>query len=109
MVDRNNDRIQKFGIGGNFILQWGTTGANDGQFSTPRGIAVNPTTGEVYVADTGNHRIQKFGPTGNFLTKWGSLGSADGQFHSADFAAIDALGDVYVTDGGTMLAYKNSI
>ena len=35
-----------------------------------------------------------------FVTKWGSLGSADGQFNSPNGVAVDASGNVYVTDQG---------
>ncbi len=63
-----------------FILQWGSNGAGDGQFSGPHGIEVD-TEGNVYVADTGNNRIQKFTSDGVFLIKWGSFGTAPGQFN----------------------------
>jgi DNA-binding beta-propeller fold protein YncE len=42
------------------LLRFGTTGSGDGQFNSPRGIAVD-SSGNIYVADTGNHRVQKFG------------------------------------------------
>src|SRR6185503_18661164 len=51
-----------------FILKWGTIGSNDGQFLTPRGIAVDPS-GNVYVADASGGsagQIQKFDANGNF-------------------------------------------
>src|SRR5947207_11726156 len=51
-----------------FILKWGTVGSEDGQFTTPRGIAVDPS-GNVYVADaSGDSRgqIQKFDANGTF-------------------------------------------
>ena len=40
---------------------WGSSGADPGEFSKPRGIAVN-SAGVVYVADSANHRIQYFPP-----------------------------------------------
>ena len=43
-----------------FLNSWGSTGSGDGQFSSPKGIAVSGT-GQVYVADLGNDRIQRFG------------------------------------------------
>jgi DNA-binding beta-propeller fold protein YncE len=61
----------------------------------------------VYVADTWNHRIQYFDPTGKFLGKWGELGDAKGStttqpgiFWGPRAIAINAAGEVYVTDTG---------
>lgn len=54
----------------------GVTGAEPGQFNTPRGIAVDPATvagvaGDIYVADSGNFRVQKLGPAGEFILMFG--------------------------------------
>lgn len=43
------------------IGTFGGTGAEPGQFADPAGMAVSPTTGDLYVADRGNGRIQVFG------------------------------------------------
>jgi tripartite motif-containing protein 71 len=64
VADTGNSRIQKFSASGAYITQWGGRGSGDGQFSSPRGVAVD-STGNVYVADMGNHRIQKFKPVSN--------------------------------------------
>jgi len=48
--------------------------APDGGFNQPEGLAIDQTTGEVYVTDTFNHRIQRFSATGEFQTKWGYRG-----------------------------------
>ena len=37
-----------------------TSGKNRQQFHNPKGIAVHPTTGYIFVADSGNNRIQVF-------------------------------------------------
>jgi DNA-binding beta-propeller fold protein YncE len=39
----------------------GTSGAGDGQFDQPTGIAID-SSGNVYVVDRGNSRIQVFAP-----------------------------------------------
>ena len=49
-----------------FVLEWGSLGAGEGQFSGPHGIEVD-AEGNVYVADTGNNRVQKFTSEGLFL------------------------------------------
>src|SRR5690349_16462822 len=52
-------------------FNFGTTGIQKGQFQKPTGLAVNDTTGDVYVADTNNNRIQRFDAAGNFISMWG--------------------------------------
>ena len=67
------------------------------------GVAVDPRTSDVYVADSGslgdsNDRIQKFDRNGHFILKWGSSGSSNGQFNNPNDVAVDSKGDVYVSD-----------
>jgi tripartite motif-containing protein 71 len=120
VVDSANFRVQKFDKSGEFIMQWGSFGTNDGQFYFARGIAVDPADGAVYVVDMGNHRIQKFDTSTNvlpqLLAKWG--GSAEpghassahaqeaGQFRSPWGIAVDGSGDVYVSDTGNQRVQK---
>ncbi|HWM55682.1 MAG TPA: hypothetical protein VNO20_09870 [Solirubrobacterales bacterium] len=42
-----------------------------GRCVNPRGIAVDPDSGDVYVDDTANRRIQRFTAWGQFLRAWG--------------------------------------
>ena len=64
VADSNQDRIQKFDSGGNFLLKWGTEGSGEAQFRSPTALAVDGA-GNVYVADSGNHRIQVFAAAGS--------------------------------------------
>jgi DNA-binding beta-propeller fold protein YncE len=53
---------------------FGSAGIGAGQFSStssPRGIAVNDSTGDIYVADFGNQRIDEFDAAGVFIQAWG--------------------------------------
>jgi DNA-binding beta-propeller fold protein YncE len=82
-----------------FITKWGSPGTGDGQFNGTTGVAIDPKTGNVYVADFNNSRIQKFDSNGRFITKWGSLGTADGQFNGTLVVAVDPnTGNVYADD-----------
>lgn len=81
-----------------YLLQWGSSGSGNGQFSAPSGVALD-AGGNVYVADTGNHRIQKFTSAGTYVSQWGGFGSGNGQFSSPNGIAI-AGGNVYVVDTG---------
>jgi DNA-binding beta-propeller fold protein YncE len=84
-------------------LGTGTKGSADGQFNHPAGVAVDPGTSDVYVADSGslgdnNDGVQKFDRNGHFILKWGSSGSSNGQFGNPNDVAVDSKGDVYVSD-----------
>jgi hypothetical protein len=65
VADTKNDRIESWNVAtctadlGNCLVtsSYGTKGSGTGQFSTPAGIAVDPTTGNVFVADSGNGRV----------------------------------------------------
>ena len=83
-----------------FLSKFGTFGTIDnGTFNVPFGVAVNPTTGNVYVADTNNNRIQVFDGNGNFITMFGGTGSGDGQFSFPFGVAVNpSTGNVYVAD-----------
>ena len=98
VVDRDNNRIQKFDSDGNFLTKWGSFGTEDGQFRSSEGIDTD-ASGNVYVVDRDNNRVQKFDSDGNFLTKWGSLGTEDGQFAGPKGIATNSSGNVYVLDG----------
>jgi DNA-binding beta-propeller fold protein YncE len=86
----------------------GSTGAGDGQFQGTGGVAVNESTGDVYVVDMGGNRVERFNAGGEFLDAFGSPGSGNGQFdfsgspafyNPAPQLAIDQSdGSVYVAD-----------
>jgi DNA-binding beta-propeller fold protein YncE/4-amino-4-deoxy-L-arabinose transferase-like glycosyltransferase len=47
-------------------------GTGRGQFRQPRGIAVAPVAGTVFVVDMSNGRIQRFDAAGDFIGAWGA-------------------------------------
>jgi predicted membrane-bound mannosyltransferase/DNA-binding beta-propeller fold protein YncE len=117
VADSDNGRVQKFDASGKFLLAWGSKSPDGvigppGAFSQIWGIAVNKA-GNVYVADTWNHRIQKFDANGKFLTMWGANGDTRGVaqgnptlFYGPRAIAIDAQGDLFVTDTGNKRVLK---
>jgi DNA-binding beta-propeller fold protein YncE len=93
VADTTHARIQEFTSNGQFIRAWGTfceiittqgcidedgpdgpLALGDGQFNRPSGIAVNPSTGNIYVADAFNLRIQEFTSNGQFIRAFGTQG-----------------------------------
>jgi sugar lactone lactonase YvrE len=76
-------------------FSFGSAGAGDGQFSNPKGVAVD-SKGNVWVADFTNDRIQEFNSEGKFLGKFGTSGT--GKLDGPSDLAIDASDNVWVTD-----------
>ncbi|MCL2627013.1 MAG: IPT/TIG domain-containing protein, partial [Cystobacterineae bacterium] len=80
------------------------------RFYYPRGIVVEPTTGNLYVSDYSNYRIRMVTPSGVVSTIAGN-GSSNYLDHvtgtSAQFTyprsiAIDSWGDLYVADSNSI-------
>ncbi len=99
VADTENDRVEKFGPSGEFILASGSTGTGNGQFNTPKGIAVD-AAGNVWVVDTFNHRVQKLDSSGKYLTKFGSQGTGNGQLSQPWGIDVDPDGKIWVVDRG---------
>jgi sugar lactone lactonase YvrE len=111
VADTNNQRIRKItsagvvttlaGSGSGSFADGVGTGAS---FANPRGLAID-ASGNLYVGDASNNRIRKITPDGIVTTLAGSgVGTfADGFGTAASFnqpmgVAVDAAGNVYVTD-----------
>jgi hypothetical protein len=103
-----------YGFAGSFLSE---QGAGNGEFKEPSGIAVNQSSGNVYVVDKGNNRVEWFNSTGSkfegqfngsgtFANEGGKkapepLSSPGGIAvdNSGKTAAEDpSVGDVYVAD-----------
>ncbi|MFN0277643.1 MAG: 6-bladed beta-propeller [Pyrinomonadaceae bacterium] len=80
------------------IFRTGTEGVLPGQFSDPRGLAVD-AKGFIYVADYHNARVQKFAPDGSFVVTFGTAGDGDGEMKEPNSIVIDEAGSLLITDG----------
>jgi hypothetical protein len=127
-----------------FGTSFGSAGSGSGQLSLApvlvdgqgnatgggSGLAVDESTGDVYVADTANHRVSEFGSDGTFLRAFGAdvagagidvcttacvigtSASTPGAFEAPTFIAVDndpasgSFEDVYVADRGDDLVSK---
>ena len=67
----------------------------------PRGIAISPLTGQVYVADSGHHCVQVLKPGLSFSHSFGKEGPENGNFTKPYDVAVDSKGHVYVTDSNS--------
>ena len=64
VADYGRDRVVKLSADGHFLFAWGGRGSGLGEFVGPKGVAFDPGSGRLYVADTGNARIQRLAPDG---------------------------------------------
>lgn len=107
VVDEVHGRVIRFNAAtGQRLGTWGETGTGDGQFNRPFGIAVDPATHDLYIAERGNHRIQRVTRDGAFVMKWGGLGAGAGEFQAPIAVAADGAGHVYVSDYGNHRVQK---
>lgn len=114
IADRIGNTIRKLTAGGQVstVAGAGQAGFGEGGGTTaildgPSGVAVHPTSGVVYIADTNNHRIRALAPDGTVSTFAGSgvEGFEEGDAAIAKFAfprgvAVDGAGNVLVADAG---------
>ncbi|HEX3608676.1 MAG TPA: 6-bladed beta-propeller [Solirubrobacterales bacterium] len=97
VVDKGNNRVERFNQEGKFVSKFGSEGTGNGQFKRPCSIAID-ASGNLYVADAGNNRIEKFNEKGEFLKAVGSYGAGNAQFHEPEGITVDAKGNVLVAD-----------
>jgi hypothetical protein len=120
-----------------FEKAFGRAGSGNGEFSEPQGVAVNESTGDVYVVDRGNSRVEWFSSTGVYEGQFDGSGTFEvkgtvesgtaagfggkpgevetGQFSPPGGIAVDndpsspSFGDVYVVDVGHSVIDKFSV
>ncbi|MGD0452468.1 MAG: hypothetical protein ABSB69_02620 [Solirubrobacteraceae bacterium] len=104
VVDRGNNRVERFSATGTYLSQFSGSGTPAGAFSSPEGIAVDnstvlgdPSAGDVYVADTGHSVIDKFSSAGAYLGQLTETtsGAPFGELYGV---AVDPSGNVWVYD-----------
>ena len=74
-----NNRIIKFDSDGNYLMQWGQTGGDHGEFRDPHALAMD-SQGRLFVGDRGNSRIQIFSQDGEHIATWTQFGRPSGLF-----------------------------
>jgi tripartite motif-containing protein 71 len=93
----NQGLVDVFTPTGTLVTTIGT-----GTLGEPFGVAISGST--LYVTDSKKNRVSEFtigsGGTGTYLGSFGAKGTANGDLSRPLGIALDAAGDVYVTDYG---------
>ena len=79
--DTFNARVQKFAADGTYLMHWGRTGQDPGEFlhnGYLGGISCD-NRGHVYVREVDGGRVQKFTENGKHVATFGRRGSAPGE------------------------------
>ena len=88
-------------LGAVFVIRPGADAATrlplDG-LRQPTGVAVDPSTGRIWVVDTAAHQVLVYQHHGKPVATIGERGTGDGQFNFPTLLWRDARGHLYVTD-----------
>jgi hypothetical protein len=94
VCDYNNNRVAVFTTDGAYVRQWAV--------ANPAGIAVDATTGTVYVGSAAaGGVVTMFGPGGDSLGALNASGTGAQQTSSVSGVALDGNGNVYAADLGS--------
>ncbi len=110
-TDTVNQRIQRFGLNGTNPIVWGVKGTQESaaNFNWAQGIAIDPVSGNVWVANTRNNVIDEFSPDGaGPLRAVPTLGRTNTVFNWPMDVSFGASGTMYVADtaGNDIQAYS---
>jgi DNA-binding beta-propeller fold protein YncE len=97
VADTNMFRVQVFDKDGTYLRKFGQLGDNPGDFSRPKGIAVD-SEGHIYVADAAFNNFQIFDDMGQLLLTIGHMGNGAGQFQLPSGMYVDEQDKIYVAD-----------
>ncbi|MHC5038293.1 MAG: NHL repeat-containing protein [Planctomycetota bacterium] len=123
VVDNRHHRIAVFDQAGSLLRAFGSWGRAPGKFLYPWGIAIEPSTGLVFVTDPQNDRVQVFDGEGNLKTWWNRFspahlggekkeggnvrrGTPAGDHGQSFGVACDGRGHVYISTGKYIAKFK---
>ena len=103
-VDNGDHTVRKFTSDGQLLMTLGTAGQPSAPmsgkpFNRPTHVAIEPGTGNFYVADGyANASVHKYSSDGNLILSWGESGTGLGQFNIVHNITVDSQGWVYIAD-----------
>ncbi len=98
VADQAAHHILKYSTALIAYASFGSYGSGPGQLSYPTNLAISPDGTRLYVTEYQGHRVTMFDPDFNYLGSFGGFGSGPGQFNRPWGIAMDAVGDVFVSD-----------
>lgn len=126
-VDQSSHAVYVLDAGSNRIDRYTRSGATpptytlDKAFKTPAqggaageigsfesSLAIDPTSGDLLVADQGNQRVSRYKPNGEFLSSFDGSDMPGGAFTSLQGITVDPSGNVYAVDGPFSAYYLTS-
>lgn len=96
VADTPNNRVAVYNVASRTLLTtFGRPGSDIGGFRGPSGVAVDPISGNLLVADTNNNRVVELGFSSGAFS-W--IRSITGGFSQPQGVAADSMGRIYVAD-----------
>lgn len=101
VTDGRSRTILVYDSAGKFRRSLGILSGGESYFESPAGIAIDATTGRIYVCDTHRHMIIMMDDRGRLLAKAGKRGGGNqpGEFRLPTQAVVEA-GELIVLDAG---------
>jgi sugar lactone lactonase YvrE len=102
IVDYWNQRIEYMNPDGTNAQSFGFRGnpSQKGAINFAWSAAIQPGTGDIFVANRESNQVEVFSPTGASILIFGTNGSANGQLHLPQGIAFAPDGTLYVDDSG---------
>ncbi len=103
-IDGFNHRVQHWTPDAQIVNLWGFRGNTQPQaMAYPRGVAIDPRNGDVWVSNSRYGDIKRYRRDGTLVSRWGSWGFGTDYLQLARGLTVGADGTVYVTDSNNRL------
>jgi DNA-binding beta-propeller fold protein YncE len=97
IADRGNHRVEEFSSDGKAIATWNGDSVNHALFKEPSDIAIDASSGIIWVLDSGNGWIYSLGTDGKMEAV---ISGANLLMYNPKGLAISPSGDIFVADTG---------